>query len=238
MGEFANGVWLKLGSWSCAFFILALNVWLLWNQTLDWSATSGIYRPLFIAGAVLMAAGFSALLVYIVFWPHIRRIPIPPEPVAVTVEDRTAQAWAPRSYSTILVPLDHSDADRDAIANALSLAKLHHARIVLLHVEEGVTSQMFGSQSSTAEIAEGQQYLARIVESLREQNVSVQVLVRHGTRPAKEIVAAVETIQPDVVVMASHGHRGVKDLIFGTTINSVRHHIRVPLLIVSGGQHT
>jgi manganese transport protein len=134
--------------------------------------------------------------------------------------------------------LDQTESDRDAMANALSLAKLYRARIVLLHVEEGVTSQIFGAQSSTAEIAEGQQYLAEIVDSLRDENVSVDVIVRHGKSPAKEIAAVVEDVQPDLVVMASHGHRGIKDLIFGTTINAVRHHVRVPLLIVSGGQQS
>jgi manganese transport protein len=33
--------------------------------------------------------------------------------------------------------------------------------------------------------------------------------------------------------MASHGHHGIKDLIFGTTINAVRHKIKVPMMIVS-----
>jgi manganese transport protein len=99
-------------------------------------------------------------------------------------------------------------------------------------VEEGVTSQMFGSLSSTAEITEGQDYLAHIVSSLRDQNVDVDVVVRHGNNPAKEIASAVQQVQPDLVVMASHGHRGLKDLIFGTTINSVRHRIKAPLLIV------
>jgi manganese transport protein len=33
--------------------------------------------------------------------------------------------------------------------------------------------------------------------------------------------------------MAGHGHSGLKDLIFGTTINSVRHRVKVPMLIVS-----
>jgi manganese transport protein len=46
-------------------------------------------------------------------------------------------------------------------------------------------------------------------------------------------VGAVADLQPDLVVMASHGHSGIKDLIFGTTINSVRHRIKVPMLIVS-----
>ncbi len=235
MGEFANGTWLKLGSWFCAAFILVLNVWLLWNQAADWSAQTGRYRLLFIACAVIVGIVFCTLLGYITFWPHTRRAAPPAEPVAVTLEESAAPVWTPRSYSTILVPLDHSESDRDAVANALSLAKLHHARMVLLHVEEGVTSQLFGSQSSTAEIAEGQQYLAALVESLNDQNVDVEVLVRHGKSPAKEIAAAVAEVQPDVVVMASHGHRGIKDLIFGTTINAVRHRIKAPLLIVSGG---
>src|SRR3954452_233666 len=107
---------------------------------------------------------------------------------------------------------------------------MHDAKIILLHVEEGVTSQMFGALSSTAEITEGQDYLAHIVSSLRDQNVDVDVVVRHGNNPAKEIVSAIQQVQPDLVIMASHGHRGLKDLIFGTTINSVRHRIKVPLL--------
>jgi manganese transport protein len=138
-----------------------------------------------------------------------------------------------RSYSSILVPLDHSEADSEAVSNALALARTHGARIILLHVEEGVTSQLFGSLSSTAEINEGQQYLSRIVDSLRERHIEVETIVRHGKSPAHEIAAAVHELGPDLLVMASHGHRGFKDLIFGTTINSVRHHVKIPILIVS-----
>jgi manganese transport protein len=63
--------------------------------------------------------------------------------------------------------------------------------------------------------------------------VAVEVVVRHGNTPAHEIVAAVHQLGPDLLVMASHGHRGIKDLIFGTTINAVRHKIKVPMMIVS-----
>jgi manganese transport protein len=47
-----------------------------------------------------------------------------------------------------------------------------------------------------------------------------------------QIASAVTEFGADVVVMASHGHRGLKDLVFGTTINSLRHRVKVPLLIV------
>ncbi len=233
MGEFANGLWLRIAAWSCAVFILALNTWLLWNQAGKWVSASGGYRAWVLCGCVVISLASVLLLSVITFWPWIRRRPVAPGRVAVTVPEESAPVFPSRKYSTILVPLDHSDADHEALGNAVAMARMYGAKIVLLHVEEGVTSQLFGSLSSTAEIAEGQDYLSNIVDSLRRQNVPVQVLVRHGRSPAKEIAAAAAEVQPDLVIMASHGHRGLKDLIFGTTINAVRHRVKAPLLIVS-----
>ena len=235
MGRFANGPWLKAASWACAVFILALNIWLIWNQLGDWIRGSGEWRPIVLGLAVLAGLGFTALLALVTFWPLIRK-PLHARRVAVTVTEESAPVLPSRTYARILVPLDHSDADQEALGNALSLAQLHRARITLLHVEEGVTSQLFGAQSSTAEIAEGQSYLDNLVNSLRHRDVDVDVLVRHGN-PTREIVCAVHEVHPDLVVMASHGHRGLKDLIFGTTINAVRHQVNVPLLIVSRGRN-
>jgi manganese transport protein len=232
MGEFANGLWLKAAAWSCALFIVILNVWLIWGEIRDWVGNSGNYRLFVICGLAIGLVAFTALLAAITFWPWLRRAPTKLERVAIAVHDESAPVFPSRTYSNILVPLDHSDADHEALGNALALARMHDSRIILLHVEEGVTSQMFGSLSSTAEIAEGQDYLAHIVSSLRQQNVSVEIVVRHGKNPAEEIARAVEDLQPDLVIMASHGHRGLKDLIFGTTINDVRHRVKVPLLIV------
>jgi manganese transport protein len=236
MGDFASGPWLRIGAWTCAVFILALDVWLSVDEFRGWIASSGAYRPLVIATAVLSGLAFLTLLVVVGGWPWLRRhrhLPVPVEPVSVNLLHEAEPVLRPVVYSRILVPLDHSDADHEAISNALTLARMHSARIILLHVEEGVTSQMFGSLASTAEITEGQNYLANIVASLREQNIGVDVEVRHGNSPAHEIAAAVHDLAPDLVVMASHGHTGLKDLIFGTTINAVRHRVKVPMLIVS-----
>ncbi len=236
MGEFANGIWLKFGAWACAVFILVLNTWLLWDQMNEWITQAGPYRtPLVIAGA-LGALGFLALLTVVIGWPWLkaqRHIPTPVEHVSVNLERDATPILRSAAYTRILVPLDHSEADQEAINNALALARMHDAKIILLHVEEGVTSQMFGSLASTAEITEGQAYLASIERALREQGVGVEIVVRYGNTPAHEIVAAVRDVAPDLLVMASHGHSGIKDLIFGTTINSVRHKIRVPMMIVS-----
>ena len=236
MGEFANGVWLKIGAWACAVFILVLNTWLLWDQMNQWVKQAGPYRaPLLIAGS-LGGVAFLTLLTIVIGWPWFkaqRQIATPVERVSVNLEQDARPVLRSAAYTRILVPLDHSEADQEAINNALALARMHDAKIILLHVEEGVTSQMFGSLASTAEVTEGQAYLAGIERALLEQSVGVEIVVRHGKTPAHEIVAAVRDLAPDLLVMASHGHSGIKDLIFGTTINAVRHKIKVPMMIVS-----
>ncbi len=229
MGTFASPLWVQISAWSCAAFILVLNIWLSFDQVREWMAQSGRYKPLVVGGALVLSLGLLLLLFVIVCWPWFRHVRVTAPAPAVPVP----HVFPLRTYSNILVPLDHSESDSEAISNALALAQMHGARITLLHVEEGVTSQLFGALSSTAEIAEGQQYLSKVVESLGQRHVQVDTVVRHGKSPANEIASAVQSLQPDLVVMASHGHRGLKDLIFGTTINSVRHKVKVPMLVVS-----
>ena len=117
------------------------------------------------------------------------------------------------------------------------MAKLYGARIYLLHVEEGVTSQIYGQESSTAEVEAGEVYLERIAQSLRNQGVSVETAIAHSPSPTREIVRYAKEILPDLIIMGAHGHGGLKDLIFGTTISPVRHHLDVPMLIVRPGKH-
>ncbi len=234
MGEFTNGPWLNAASWTCAAVILVLNIWLLIDQIHDWTTGSGDYRPLVLGLSVLIASGFVVLLGYIAVWPRLNRVPLKTGPVAVTVRQEPAPTIPALKYSSILVTLDHSESDREALANALTLARANGSRLILLHVEEGVSSQLFGSQASTAEITEGEDYFHSIAASLEQQDIRADVIVRYGNRPSREITAAVREYRPDLVIMAQHGHRGWKDIVFGTTINSVRHQITAPVLIVSG----
>jgi len=135
-------------------------------------------------------------------------------------------------YRKILVPLDHSERDRAAISHAAAMAKLHGATLYLLHVEEGVTSQVYGALASTAEVEAGGQYLRGIADTLRTTGVDVETVVLHSRNPQAEIVSYASTLRPDLVVMGAHGHKGIQDIFFGATINGVRHHLKAPLLVV------
>jgi len=234
MGEFANRTWLQVLAWAAAALILSLDIWLVTITLQDWLNAAGHQRISLelVLFPILLFLGL--LLAWMTFQPllprwlsRFGRSPMQlPEQVAVDLPQP--------SYSKILVPLDHSSKDRDAIAHAAALAKQHGATLYLLHVEEDVTSQIYGAEASTAEVQAGEKYLRQIASELERDNVSVQTTVRYSRNPKKEIVRYGNELDPELVVMGAHGHKGLKDIIFGTTINAVRHKLKAPLLIVRG----
>ena len=236
MGSFANALWVRLLAWLAAAVIIALNIRLAAAAISDWLDAAGPWKPMVIVGVIPVLGGFLLLLFWVTFEPLLSgrtgkygRSPVSlPEPAG-------AEAPAP-VYQRILVPLDHTSLDRLAISHAVAMGKLYGARVYLLHVEEGVTSQIYGGDASSAEEEAGQKYLAGVAQSLLDQGVTVETAVRHSSSPTKEILGYAKEIAPDLVIMGAHGHGGLKDLIFGTTISPVRHHLRVPMLIVRPGK--
>jgi manganese transport protein len=234
MGAFCNPGWLRASAWAVAAIILGLNGWLAANTFGAWLDAAGRYRGLALAGIVLLVVALAILLFWIAFQPWLPRRIRRGGRAAVALPEAAGGALEAPLYRTILVPLDHSPLDRAAIAHAAALARIHRAKLHLLHVEEDVTSQMYGAQSSTAEVRAGEVYLEEILERLRSQGVDVAAAVEFSRDPGQAIVHFARSLKPDLLVMGAHGHRGVRDLVYGQTINAVRHALDVPLLIVRG----
>jgi manganese transport protein len=235
MGSFANKRWVRWLSWATAAVIVGLNLRLAELSLMDWANGAGAWRPFVFAVAVPVALALVALLGWVAIEPAITHKRLGRAPVTLP-ELAGAEAEAAPSYHRILLPLDHTSLDRLAVSHAAAMARLHGAKVYLLHVEEGVTSQVYGKDSSTAEVEAGERYLDRIAESLREQGIAVETAISHSSSPRKEIVRYAQEIRPDLVIMGAHGHGGLKDLIFGTTINPVRHKLDAPMLIVRPGK--
>jgi manganese transport protein len=237
MGSFANSLWVRVLAWTTAAVIVGLNLRLAALTIADWLVSAGAWRTVVWLATIPAAAVLLLLLLWVTMEPLIARwtrkygrAPV------VLPETAGAEAAAVPTYHRILVPLDHSALDRLAVSHAAALAKLHGAKLFLLHVEEGVTSQIYGPDSSTAEVEAGEQYLERIAQALRDQGITVETAITHSSSPKKEIVRYAHEIRPDLVIMGAHGHGGLKDLVFGTTIDPVRHNLEVPMLIVRPGK--
>jgi manganese transport protein len=226
MGQFANRAWVRWLAWSTAALIVGLNLWLVATTVGPWIAETAWHA--WVAGPPIVV--ILALLVKITFGAT--HMPSAESKAAVAATLVASNLPVP-TYRTILVPLDHSSRDRAAIAHAVAMARLHGATLHLLHVEEGVTSKLFGPLSSTEEIRSGEQYFSGIVDSLMASGTKAELTIEHGLSPRDAIVRKALALQPDLIVMGAHGHRGVKDLIFGNTINGVRHHVSAPVLVVA-----
>jgi manganese transport protein len=235
MGDFANPRWLKCLSWSVVLLIVALNVWLVQSTVNGWLANVPQHRDLLLMILIPSMAALALLLGWVSFQPlfagRLRRarldFQLPP----------TAEADIPAlAYRKILVPLDHSDRDPIAISHAAGLAKIHGGTVHVLHVEEGVTSSVYGEASSTGEVESFQGYFDAIRHRLDREGVPSELHVRHGLRPRNAIIAWARAEQPDLIVMGAHGHRLLGDLVLGATINAVRHELDIPILIVRKGR--
>lgn len=224
MGTFANKTWVNILAWTVAAIILGLNFWLVGDAAIPWMQE----EPWHIAVAAPIGLAMLGLLGWVTFAQHLP-VPMEDESKGVAV---AADLPAPM-YQRILVPLDHSGRDRAAVAHAAAMARLHNAAIYVLHVEEGAASQLLGPIAATAEVAQGERYFHDIVESLKRDGLRAELMVAHGRNPRNEIIRAAQTIRPDLVVMGAHGHTGIQDLIFGTTIDGVRHKVNAPVLVVT-----
>jgi manganese transport protein len=234
MGKFSNRAWVRTLAWVTAVVIIGLNIRLAVMAIGEWLAAAGAWRTLVWVVTVPLGLLLLFLLGWVTMEPLISRRRFGTAPVQLP-ETAGAEKVAP-AYQRILVPLDHTDLDRLAVSHAAAMARLYGAKLYLLHVEEGVTSRIYGRDSSTLEVEAGEQYLDRIAQSLREQGVTVETAISHSPSPRKEIVRYAREIRPDLLIMGAHGHGGLKDLIFGNTINPVRHNLNVPLLIVRPGK--
>jgi len=140
-------------------------------------------------------------------------------------------------YQKILVALENSRADESLLPHVAQLAQLHHSALLLVHVADGFVARNFNQLNliESDEMKEDQVYLDNAAAKLRNDGLSVDTYLALGD-PAQGILRAAEERQCDLIAMTAHGHRLLGDLLFGSTINHVRHRAQVPVLLVRAGK--
>ena len=136
-------------------------------------------------------------------------------------------------YTRILVPLENSPADRAILEHVVMLARHDSASLVLIHVADGFAARNLKQLSlrESDEMRKDRAYLDATVARLAALGVQVEAVLACGD-PTTEITAAAEREQCDLIAMATHGHRWVKDFLFGSVADAVRHRTLVPVLMV------
>ena len=136
-------------------------------------------------------------------------------------------------YRKILVALENTRTDETLLPHVTELATRLGSRLLLVHVADGWAARNF-SQLKLAESDEmkaDRAYLDNTVAELRLKGLLVSAHLALGD-PATEILKTAETERCDLIAMTSHGHRLIGDIIYGSTINEVRHRTAIPILVV------
>lgn len=132
-------------------------------------------------------------------------------------------------YKNILIPLENSVTDNTILTHIRPLAKLTNARITLVHVADGFMARNQKDLGESEEMRDDYQYLKRCELELKKDGFEVNSVLLYG-EPYKEILALAEKEKCDLIAMATHGHRGLSDIILGSVASDVRHSTRIPVL--------
>lgn len=138
-------------------------------------------------------------------------------------------------YTRILVPLEHTAYDAAILDHVRRLASHTGASLVLVHVADGFAARNVNPLQlrESEEIRDDREYLERICEELTKDGFQAECVLAGGD-PAHEICEAAERESCDLIAMSTHGHRFVKDLLYGSVADSVRHRSLIPVLLVRG----
>jgi manganese transport protein len=230
MGIYANKTWIQIMAWAIALVIVSLNVKLVIQEITDWLANSGENAWIIWVTVVPGCLAAACLLVYITIKPMI-------EKRRVEKEARIPHGTATKldiserpSYNRIAITIDFSKMDSLTIQSALAQGG-KNANYILMHVVETAGAMVYGSEIEDHESSRDSDALEDYCAQLRDKGYSVEKKIGFGN-PRKRIPEMVNEYNADLLVMGAHGHELLKDLIFGTTVDTVRHRVKIPVLIV------
>ncbi len=228
MGSFAIKPVIQFLAWLIASILVYLNVKLVADEAGNYFATSdSIIGKVSIILAALL---FGSLLVYSFIFPLLGKIK---KSVSIQMHpDVTGliNLNVP-TYKKIAVALDFSENDAKLLASALGQAK-EETVFLLIHIVESATAVLLGKETDDYETKKDLERLTFFVNQLKERGYEAEGKLGFRNR-AKEIVKIVNENKADMLVVGAHGHTGIKDLIFGETINTVRHELTIPILMVN-----
>jgi manganese transport protein len=228
MGNFAIKPIVKLLAWIVASVLVYLNIRMVTGEAIDYFAASentGMKILIILAGIL-----FIALLLYSILFPLFGKkrtdvhINMHPE------SDDLKNIQIP-VYRKIAVALDFSENDIKLLSAAIGQAK-SEKEFILIHIVESASAKLHGLDTADYETQKDKERLDFFVKQLEEKGFKAKGILGFK-ESSKEIVRIVKEEKADMLVIGAHGHTGLKDFIYGATINTVRHELKIPVFIVN-----
>ncbi len=228
MGKFAIKPLTKFAAWLIASVLVYLNLKMLVNEMGNAFINGVWWQQLLISAAALICI---AVLLYIILNPFIAGKLKKPASIKIHAETNTLKQLEIPSFNKVAIALDFSIHDDKLLAYAIGQGKAN-THYLLIHIVESASAKLFGDESDDYESRKDKERLESYVTQLQERGFTAEGFLGYKNR-AKEIVRLAHEAEADMLVMGAHGHTGIQDFIYGETVNTVRHELKIPVLIVN-----
>jgi manganese transport protein len=228
MGSFAIGGFSAILSWVTAIVIVGLNVKLIIESIAGWQDTLS-RLPVLNYLLLSVLAGAFLLLAVATIYPLLDR--------AKKASPNLAHGYShdlpvieKQLYPRIAICVDFSSSDVKALTHGISQGG-KESTFYLIHIVESATARAVGAETRDFETLEDWRNLQSYGNKLRSQGYHIEEKLSFGN-PRTAIPKIVNELHTSLLVIGSHGHAGLQDIIYGETIQSVRHDVKCPILIV------
>ena len=157
-------------------------------------------------------------------WPRIAGVHREPATTSVAL-------MQPSPYQRVAIALDFSGKEEKLLVASLRLIDKARTQLFLMHVVESQVGRSLGEDFETLT---DRDHLEKLADLMKKTGISTDWRLSSG-EPGAELAKMINKLNVDIVIVGSHGHAGVSDLIHGTVIGNLRHRIRASVMIVPLG---
>ena len=228
MGDFAIGPATRIAAWTIAAILVYLNTNLVINQLVPFFRGDGamMLKILVALGCALMVFLFLSMILIPLFRWRLNKPVVPMHGDIVELQNLQV-----KPVNKIAIALDFTAADEKLIAYAVSQGKTE-AGYLLIHVVESASAKFLGSKVDDQESRRDEDRLRNYTEQLLRKGFKAEFALGYKDR-VEDIISIVNDSSAGLLVMGAHRHKGIRDYIFGQTIEAVRHRLQIPVLIVN-----
>jgi len=228
MKDFAIKSWVKVLAWASALAIIALNVKLVIEEISGWAKEANNWWIYLIVIPALIL--IVLLLLYVFFHPLLEKKRNASKQLVPHGNALDIGKIDKISYKRIGIAVDFSKNDRNTIRHAL-IQGGKDAHYYLIHIVETAAARYLGNEVMDHETQSDAANLEKYRANLEDLGYDSTPFIGFGST-GKAIADISNKNEMELLVMGAHGHKGLKDLIFGTTVDSVRHKVNIPVLII------
>ena len=232
MGEFASKMWVMILAWTAASLITLLNLKYIYEliiESIPLNNTQGILVK-------YLLIPVSAFLLPLLLWMLVE--PIFSKARISTIVQKATAGFAhgtikhTMGYKKIGLALEGKrEKDEQIYKGSIDLIKSMNAEVYLINIVQSVTGRFMGELVADKDAFEMNEYLNTFAEKFKAEGIPSQIIIGGG-ESKEEIIRIAKKEKLELLIAGSHGHKFISDIIYGSTIEGVRHGVQLPVLAI------